>query len=328
MASTARLVRSLAVLGAAAAALGQPAGAQTQAYPSKPVRTVVAFAAGGFADTVARLIGQKLSERLGQPVIVENRGGAGGNIAARQVVGSAPDGYTLLVHTAAISINPSLYRNPGFDLLNDLVPVSNTGSTPGLFAVHSSNGANSLRDLISAHKGKRLTFSTAGVGTSSHLAGEYLFKVLAGLDAVHVPFQGGAPAITAVVSNQVDVISGSMPPVAPFVRKGSLKALGVSSLQRVNGLPDVPTVSEAGFKDFEERSWVGYFAPAKTPADVVQRLNAGIGQVLALPDIRERFTALGMDPHPGSPAEFAGYVRKEMTKWATIVKTTGIPQVE
>ena len=211
MASTARLVRSLAVLGAAAAALGQPAGAQTQAYPSKPVRTVVAFAAGGFADTVARLIGQKLSERLGQPVIVENRGGAGGNIAARQVVGSAPDGYTLLVHTAAISINPSLYRNPGFDLLNDLVPVSNTGSTPGLFAVHSSNGANSLRDLISAHKGKRLTFSTAGVGTSSHLAGEYLFKVLAGLDAVHVPFQGGAPAITAVVSNQVDVISGSMP---------------------------------------------------------------------------------------------------------------------
>jgi tripartite-type tricarboxylate transporter receptor subunit TctC len=327
MASTGRLVRTLAAW-AVAAALGQPLLVQAQAYPSKPVRTVVAFAAGGFADTVARLIGQKLSDRLGQPVIVENRGGAGGNIAARQVAGSAADGYTLLVHTAAISINPSLYKNPGFDLMNDLAPVANTGSTPGLFAVHSSNGARSLPDLINAHKGKRLTFSTAGVGTSSHLAGEYLFKVLARLDAVHVPFQGGAPAITAVVSNQVDVISGSMPPVAPFVKKGSLKALGVSSLQRVSGLPDVPTVSEAGFKDFEERSWVGYFAPAKTPADIVQRINADINQILATPDIKERFSGLGMDAHPGSASEFAGYVRKEMAKWATIVKTTGIAQVE
>jgi tripartite-type tricarboxylate transporter receptor subunit TctC len=329
MESTLRSVRGLAIAGAVAAVLGQAGVAQAQgSYPVKPVRTVVAFAAGGFADTVARLVGQKLSERLGQPVLVENRGGAGGNIAARQVASAAPDGYTLLVHTAAISINPSLYKNPGFDLTNDLLPVANTGSTPGLFAVHSSNNATSLQDLIKAYKGKRLTFSTAGVGTSSHLAGEYLFKVLAGLDAVHVPFQGGAPAITAVVSNQVDVISGSMPPVAPFVRKGTLKALGVSSLQRVNGLPDVPTVSEAGFKDFEERSWVGYFAPARTGGDIVQRVNADINQILALPDIKDRFTALGMDAHPGSPAEFAAYVRKEAAKWATVIKTTRIPQVE
>jgi tripartite-type tricarboxylate transporter receptor subunit TctC len=213
-----------------AVALGYACGVQAQAYPAKPVRTVVAFAAGGFADTVARLVGQKMSERLGQPVIVENRGGAGGNIGARAVVAAPPDGYTLLVHTAAIAINPSLYRSQGFDLATQLVPVANTGSTPGIFAVHSSNGTATLQDLARAYKGKRLTFATAGVGTSSHLAGEYVFKVLAGINAEHVPFQGGAPALTAIVSNQVDVISMSMPPALPFLRKGTLKALGVSSL--------------------------------------------------------------------------------------------------
>jgi tripartite-type tricarboxylate transporter receptor subunit TctC len=314
------------VLAAALSAVTTTAHAQS--YPAKPVRTVVAFAAGGFADTVARLVGQKMSERLGQPVLVENRGGAGGNIAARSVVTSPPDGYTLLVHTAAIAINPSLYKSQGFDLATQLIPVSNTGSTPGLFAVHASNGAGTLQELLRQYKGKRLTFASAGVGTSSHLAAEYLFKVLAGIDAEHVPFQGGAPAITAVVSNQVDVISSSMPPTLPFVRKGALKALGVSSLTRVQGLADVPTLTEAGFRDFEERSWVGYFAPAKTPADVVNRLNAEINHAIGQPDVRERFNALGMDAHPGSAAEFAAYVRAEVAKWATVVKATGIPQVE
>ena len=312
----------------AAALLAHAPLAPAQAYPAKPIRVVVAFAAGGFADSIARLVGQKLSERVGQPVLVENRGGAGGNIAARSVVASAPDGYTLLVHTAAIAINPSLYRNPGFDLMSDLVPVANTGSTPGVFAVSAANSANTLQELVKAHKGKRLTFSSAGVGTSSHLAGEYFFKVIAGIDAEHVPFQGGAPALTAVLSNNVDVLSTSMPPVVPHVKKGSLKVLSVSSLTRVASLPDVPTLAEAGFKEFEERSWVGFFAPARTPADVVERLNAEITRAVALPEIRERFANLGMDPQPGTAAQFADYVREEVAKWAAVVKTTGIAQVQ
>jgi tripartite-type tricarboxylate transporter receptor subunit TctC len=311
----------------AAVVLAHAPVAAGQAYPARPIRVVVAFAAGGFADAIARLVGQRLSERVGQPVVVENRGGAGGNIAARAVVAAAPDGYTLLVHTAAIAINPSLYKNPGFDLAADLVPVANTGSTPGVFAVSAANGAGTLRELVAAHKGKRLTFSSAGVGTSSHLAGEYFFKVIAGIDAEHVPFQGGAPALTAVLANNVDVLSTSMPPVVPHVKKGSLKVLSVSSLARVASLPGVPTLAEAGFKEFEERSWVGFFAPAKTPPEIVERLNAEINQVVAASEIRERFANLGMDPQPGTAPQFADYVRREVAKWAAVVKTTGIAQV-
>jgi tripartite-type tricarboxylate transporter receptor subunit TctC len=320
-------MRTLAVIAAASGMLAQPVAAQSEApYSNKPVRIVVAFAPGGFADGITRLVGQKLSERLGQPVVVENRGGAGGNIGARQVAGAAPDGYTLLAHTAASAINVSLYKNPGFDLLADLVPIANTGSTPGLFAVHVSNPANSLQDLIRLAKanGGRLTYSTAGVGTSSHLAAEYLFNTLAGLKATHVPYQGGAPAITAVVSNQVDVISGSMPPVAVFVKQGSLKALAISSLKRAEALPNVPTVTEAGFPDFEERSWVGFFAPAKTPSTIVNRLNEETNQILLVTDVKERLAAQGMEPQPGSAEAFADYIRKEVATWSKIVKTTGI----
>ncbi|OGA01553.1 MAG: hypothetical protein A3H35_10120 [Betaproteobacteria bacterium RIFCSPLOWO2_02_FULL_62_17] len=299
--------------------------AQAQAWPAKPVRVVVAFAPGGLADGITRLVGQKLGDRLGQPVVVENRGGAGGNIGARQVVGAAPDGYTLLAHTAASAINVSLYKNPGFDFLNDLAPIANTGSTPGLFAVNSSNPATSLPDLIRRAKEKgNLSFSTAGVGTSSHLAAEYLFNTLAGIKATHVPYQGGAPAITAVVGNQVELISGSMPPVAVFVKQGSLKALAVSSLKRVEALPNVPTVSESGYADFEERSWVGFFAPAKTPAVIVNRLNTEINQIVLLPDVKERLATQGMEPQAGNAAEFAAYVKKEVNMWAKIVKTVGI----
>ena len=310
---------------AGATLIGFQAGpAMAQPWPSKPIRVVVAFAPGGLADGVARLVGQKIGDRLGQSVVVENRGGAGGNIGARQVVGAAPDGYTLLAHTAASAINVSFYKNSGFDFLNDLVPIANTGSTPGLFAVHSSNPATSLQDLIRRAKDKGLSYSTAGVGTSSHLAAEYLFNTLAGIKATHVPYQGGAPAITAVVGNQVEVVSGSMPPVAVFVKQGALKALAVSSLKRAEALPNVPTVTESGFADFEERSWVGFFAPAKIPAAIVNRLNTEINQIVLLPDVKERLAAQGMEPQAGSAVEFAAYVKKEVDRWAKIVKTVGI----
>ena len=322
-----RCIRTLALAAVAAGILAPPMAARAQApYPGKPVRVVVAFAPGGFADGVARLVGQKLSERLGQPVVVENRGGAGGNIGARQVVAAAPDGYTLLAHTAASTINVSLYKNAGFDLLTDLMPIANTGSTPGLFAVNASNPAGSLQDLIRLARanGGRLTYSTAGIGTSSHLAAEYLFNTLAGLKATHVPYQGGAPAITAVVSNQVEVVSGSMPPVAPFIKQGTLKALAISSLRRVEALPGVPTVAEAGFPDFTERSWVGFFAPANTPSAIVNRLNGEISQIVLLPNVRDRLAAMGMEPEPGSAADFGDYIRKEVALWSKIVKATGI----
>ena len=307
----------------AGAALAATAAAQAQSYPAKPVRAMVAFAAGGFADTVGRLVGQKMADRLGQPVVIENRGGAGGNIGARAVAQAAPDGYTLLIHTAAITINPTLYKNAGY-ALDELAPIANTGSSPGLFAVNASNGATTLGEFLRNAKGKRITYSTPGVGTSSHLAGEYLFRILAGLDAVHVPFQGGAPALTALVSNQVDIISLTMPPAVGFVKQGTLKGLAVSSLTRVDALPGVPTMTEAGFADFEERSWVGLFAPAKTPGDIVRRLNGEVNQAIKLPDVRERFAALGLDAQPGTVAEFSAYVDREVAKWSKIVRSTGI----
>ena len=313
---------ALILLCAVLAAAAVPARAQQ--YPTKPVRVVVAFAVGGFADGVARLVGQKLSEQLGQPVVIDNRGGAGGNIAAKLVAAAPSDGYTLLVNTAAISINASLYRNPGFDIYKDFVPVALTGSTPGLFAIHASNPAGSLQDLIRAARAKGLNYATAGVGSSSHLAGDYLFRSLAGLNATHVPFQGGGPAVAAALANQVEVLSLSMPPVVPHIKAGRLKGLAVSSLKRVAALPDVPTVTEGGFANFEERSWVGYFAPAKTPAAIVKKLNGAVNEALGMADVRARLDALGLEPQPLSPREFSDYVRSEVAKWAKIIKTTGI----
>jgi len=319
-----REVKMRAVLGfAIAVSVLSPIASAQEAYPTKPVRVVVAFAPGGFADGVARLIGQKLSERLGQPVVIDNRGGAGGNIAAKLVAAAASDGYTLLVNTAAMSINVSLYKNPGYDFRN-FVPVALTGSTPGLFAVHASNPANTLQDLISSARAKGLNYATAGVGSSSHLAGDYLFRSLAGLNATHVPFQGGGPAVTAALANQVEVLSLSMPPVVPHIKGGRLKGLAVSSLKRVAALPDVPTVTEGGFANFEERSWVGYFAPAGTPAAIVKKLNSEINQALGMTDVRARLDALGLEPQPGTAAEFSTYVKTEIAKWAQIVKTAGV----
>ncbi len=317
--------RMLVILGFAAAASALPSVAAAQApYPAKPVRVVVAFAPGGFADGVARLIGQKISESMGQPVVIDNRGGAGGNIAARLVAAAPSDGYTLLVNTAAISINASLYKNPGFDISRDFVPVALTGSTPGLFAVHASNPAGSLQELIRLAKGKGVNYATAGVGSSSHLAGDYLLRSLAGLNAIHIPYQGGGPAVTAAIANQVEVLSLSMPPVVPHIKAGRLKGLAISSLKRVAALPEVPTVTEAGFPGFEERSWVGYFAPAGTKAEIVKKVNGGVNQALGLADVRARLDSLGLEPQPLTPAEFSNYVRSEVAKWAKVVKTTGI----
>jgi tripartite-type tricarboxylate transporter receptor subunit TctC len=308
---------------AALSVLATPVGAQQ--YPTRPIRVVVAFAAGGFADGVARLVGQRLAERLGQPVVIDNRGGAGGNIAAKLVASAPPDGYTLIVHTAALSINVSLHRDPGFDTLRDYVPVALIGSTPGLFAVHASNSASNLQDLIrSAKGGRNLTYATAGVGSSSHLAGDYLLRSLSGLNATHIPYQGGGPATAAAIANQVEVLSLSMPPVVPHVKQGRLKALAVSSLTRVTTLPDTPTVAESGFPGFEERSWVGFLAPAKTRPEIVNQLNEEINKILALAEVLTRLDGMGLEPQPRSAEAFGKYLKVEVDRWAQIVKKTGI----
>ena len=316
-----RLLRATLALGVAV--LLDLSACAAQVYPAKPVRVIVAFAAGGYADSVARLIGQKLSDRLGQQFVIDNRGGAGGAIASRIVADANPDGYTLLVHTAASSINATLATNPGFDLLRDLMPVANTVSAPGLFVVLSTHPARNLQELIQMSRGRRLNYATAGVGTSSHVAADYLLRVLAGLDAVHVPFKGGGPAVAAVLGNQVELLYGSAG-AWPFVKEGRMKVLGVSSLRRTATLPDIPTVAEAGFPGFEERSWVGFFAPARTPEAVVSTLNREINQVLALAEIRESFAARGMDLHPGTASDFARHVRAEVAMWAKIVKASGV----
>jgi tripartite-type tricarboxylate transporter receptor subunit TctC len=306
-----------------AAGCGLSAAAVSQSYPARPVRVVVAFAAGGFADGTTRQITQRLSAQLGQQFVVDNRGGAGGNVGARIVAEAAPDGYTILAHTAASSINPTLYSNLGFDLLKDFAPVANSVSVAGLFTVIASHPAKDLRDLIQGAQGRRVTYATAGVGTSSHIAADYLLRVLAKLDAVHVPFKGGGPATIALLGNQVELMNSSAAAV-PHVRAGRMKALGVASLSRIESMPAVPTVAEQGFPGFEERSWVGFFVPAKTPRAIVATLNKEINHALAQPAVVSHFKALDMDFHPGSPEDFRKYLHAEVAKWEKMIKTTGV----
>jgi tripartite-type tricarboxylate transporter receptor subunit TctC len=302
--------------------LGLAAGnAAAQAYPNKPIRAVVAFAPGGIADSIGRLIGQKLTERMGQSVVIENRDGAAGMLAAKAVAAASPDGYTLLVHTAAVAISASTSKD-GAETVSELVPVALVASTPTIFAVSASVPANTLAEFIK-YKGGKFSYSTAGVGTPPHLTAEFLFKTMKGVDAVHVPFRGGAPSITAVVAGQVDMVSTSMPPAVPLIKAGKMKALLATSPKRPPALPDVPTAAEAGFPDFEDVSWVAFFAPAKTPAAVVQKLNAEINEALKLPDVRERLTAIGFEPNMSSAPEFNAYMKKEVAKWAKIIKTIG-----
>jgi tripartite-type tricarboxylate transporter receptor subunit TctC len=308
---------TFALLCAAASAVA------AQGYPSRPVRVVVAFAAGGFADTNGRMIAQKLSEQIGQNFVVDNRGGAGGNLGAKIVAESSKDGYTLLVTTAASSVSPSLYKNLGYDYLKDLTPISNTVSAAGVFSVLASNPAKDLKDYLQRSRGKRVTFGTAGVGTSSHIAADYLLRVLAKLDAVHVPFKGGAPAVAAALGGQVEMLNSSGA-ANSHILAGRMKGLGVASLTRISILPDVPTVAEAGFPGFEERSWVGFFAPAGTPRAVIDRLNKEINVALAHPEVLAASKARGTDIHQGSAAEFGRFVRAEVAKWAKMVKLTGV----
>ena len=296
----------------------------TTALAQERIRFIVAFAPGGIADTVARLVGQRVSEQIGRPVVVENRGGAGGNLATRAVAAMPADGSAFLVHTAAFAINPSLYREAGYDA-SQFVPVALIASTPEMIAAHPGVTAANIRQLFEEHRGKPVTYATAGVGTSSHLAGDYLLRHLGKLEAVHVPFQGGTPAVAAVMGNQVMLVSTSMPTAVPQIRAGKLKGVAVMSAKRSSALPEVPTTLEVGIP-LEASGWVGVLAPPGTRPELAARMNAEIGQALRHAEVRERLEKIGFEPAPGSAEDFGAYLRKEVANWADIVKIAGVKQ--
>ena len=312
----------IAFLGAmllAGAANAQPA----IVYPDKPVRLVVAFAPGGIADVVARFIGQKLGDAWGQPLVIENRGGAAGSIATKLVAKAAPDGYTVLINTSAYVVAPGLNKDAGYDPEKDLVPVMNVASSPNMIVVNPGIAANTLKDAMALAKTGKLNYGTAGAGTTPHLSAEYLFRILAGVNIVHIPYPGAGPALNAVMGGQVELGSVALAPAVPLVRSGKVRALAVSSAKRVAALPDVPTIAESGYPGFEDNTWVGLFVPVGTPPAIVDRLNAAVAAVLAQPDLKERLAGLGFEPDGGSPGEFARYISAEVRKWAKVIRETG-----
>src|SRR5205809_4558179 len=275
--------RRAVVLAALVVSAGMP-GASAQTYPSQNVTVLVAFAAGGIADVVARLVGQKLTERLAQTVVVENRGGAGGNLAARAVAGAAPDGYTLLATTSALAVNDTASRNKGY-ATEDLRAVAIVAVSPDVLAVHPSNPAKDLREFIAAAKEKSFTYGSAGVGTGPHIGAEYFFREVAKVKAVHVPFTGGGPAVTAAIGNHVDSIVLTLPTVVPPITQGLLRGLGLASATRNAAVPDVPTYGEMGFPNVYSGSRVGFFAPARPPDAIVTKLNAEINAIMREPEV-------------------------------------------
>ncbi len=317
-----RLRHIFAVLVVSTLALSGRAGADT--YPSNKITLVVAFAAGGVADTLARMVGQGLSERLHQPVVVENRGGAGGNIAAGVVAHAAPDGYTLLVTTTAIAINETLRETKTF-AATDFKTVAIVASSPEALVTSPSNPANNLADFVKAAKGKTINFGSAGVGSGSHIEAEYFFKKIAGIEATHVPFQGGAPAINATLGSQIDLLATTLGGgAAAQVAAGKLKGLGIAADKRASVTPNVPTYAEAGFPGFFAASWVGFFAPAKTDPQIIAALNTAINDTIKNPDVQQKLATIGFDPIEGSPVQAEAMFTAEVTKWGEMVKALNL----
>jgi tripartite-type tricarboxylate transporter receptor subunit TctC len=309
-------------LGATSEVIAQDkAGAK--AYPSRPLRFLVPYAAGGPTDIMARLVGQKLGERWGQNVVIDNRAGASGNIGTALVMRSNPDGYTILVHSSAYVVNPSLYSKAGYDAVTSFVPIINAGASPNMLYVHPSFQVHSLKELIASAKGKQLSYASPGIGTTPHLTVELLLKTMNKLDLTHVPYNGAAPALGAVLGGQLPIGCGAMPPLVAPVKAGRLRAIAVTSLERAPSLPEVPTVAESGFPGYEDYTWIAAFAPAGTPRAIVDKLNAEIDRVLRLPDVKERLAVLAFDFTPNTPQQFADYVRKEVAKWGKVVKNSG-----
>ena len=299
--------------------------ASAQDYPNRPVRVIVPFTAGSATDILARTVGQKLNELWNQPVVVDNRAGAGGTIGAAVVAKSPPDGYTLMVHSAAQAVNPFIYPSLTYDTLKDFVQVAPLGGQPNVLVVAPSSGYKTVADLIADAKRRPgvLNFGSAGIGSGTHINAEK-FKLAAGIDVVHVPYKGTPEALTDTMTGRVTYFFSPISAALPHVREGKLLALAVSSSKRSSVLPGVPTVAESGLPGFDYNLWVGLFAPAGTPAEVVDKLNRDVNRVLTQADVRERLASLGAEPMPMSAADFDRFVRSEMDDAAKVVKAANI----
>ncbi|MBK8742431.1 MAG: tripartite tricarboxylate transporter substrate binding protein [Betaproteobacteria bacterium] len=296
-----------------------------QAYPAKPIKLVVPFPPGGPLDLAGRAIGQKLQEAWGQPVVIENRPGAGGNIGADAVAKSAPDGYTLVMGALSThAVNPHLFAKMPYDALKDFAPVTLVAVTPNVLVVNLAVPAANVRELVALAKASpgKLSFASGSNGSAGHLAGE-LFKTLAGIDIVHVPYKGGAPAMQDLLGGQVQFMFDNLANSTAQLKAGKLKAFAVTTARRSAFAPELPTMAEAGVPGFDISTWYGILAPAGTPPDIVKKLNAEIVRILATEDIRDKLKAQGAEPSPTSPEEFAAFIRAEWTKYAKIVKDSG-----
>ncbi len=297
-----------------------------QDYPGRPIRLIVGYPPGGGTDIVGRMMAQKLSETLGQNVVVDNRGGATGNIGTELAAKALPDGYTLLMgNVAPNAINVSLFKHLPFDPVRDFAPVSLVASTPNILVANLALPVMSVQDVIALAKAKpgTLNFPSAGVGSSSHLAGE-LLKILARIDMVHVPYKGGGPALIDVLSGQMQIMFATMPAAMPHAKSGKLRPIAVTSDKRSRTLPELPTIAETGVAGYEASTWYGMLAPAQTPRPIVNRLHREVVKTLAAPEMRERLFAQGFEPAGNTPEEFGAYIKSEIAKWARVIKDAGI----
>jgi tripartite-type tricarboxylate transporter receptor subunit TctC len=297
-----------------------------QAWPSKPLRLIVPFAPGGTTDVLARLVGQKLADALGQQVLVENKPGAGGNLGTELAVKSPPDGYTLVMSfDGTMAINPSTYRKLPFDPQKDLAPVASVAQVPLLVVVHPGVAAKNLAEFVALARANPggINYSSAGHGSTGHLTGE-LFAGRAGLKMVHVAYKGGGQAVQDLLGGQIQMLVTALPTVEGHLKGGKLRALAFTSSKRVPGAPEVPTLAESGYAGFEVLSWYGILAPAGTAPEIVRRLNAEINRILQAPDVRERLAALGTEPTGGTPEQFAETIRADIARWARVVNDAGI----
>jgi tripartite-type tricarboxylate transporter receptor subunit TctC len=313
--------KALVALVGIAASL--PGFAQT--YPDRPIKIYHGFAAGGGADLLLRTLLPQLSENLGQQVVIEYRPGAGGNIAMEAVARAAPDGYTLLMGTPGLAINPSLYANLPFDPIKDFAPVSLIGTVQNVLIVNPAFAAKDVRELIElarANPGK-LNFASSGTGTSLHLAGE-LFKVSTGVDIVHIPYKGGAQAMTDVISGQAEMMWNVLPSALPQIKAGTVRALAVTGKVRSESLPDIPTMREAGVPDYTAITWNGILAPANTPKAIIAKLNDAIVKALRTPEMKGKYAAIGQDLAWSTPEEFAAFIAEERARWSKTIGTAGI----
>lgn len=320
-----RTTRRAAMGAIALAAATLSLGAAAQAYPTKPITIVVPFSAGGTTDILARLVGQYLTTELGQPVVVDNKAGAGGNIGGALAAKAPADGYTLFMGTVGThAINAALYKKMPFDHVKDFAPLSRVANVPNLLVAHPSQPFKTVPEMIAYAKANpgKINFGSPGNGASPHLSGE-LFKSMAKVDLTHIPYKGSAPAVSDLLGNQIAIMFDNMPSVIPHVRSGKLRAIAISTAKRSPELPDVPTIAEAGVPGYEAVSWFGLFAPAATPKPVLDKLSAALSKVLANPEVQKKISAQGGETVNETPAQFAAFIRSETTKWGKVVKESG-----